>query len=434
MLIEFRISNYRSIAEEQILSLVPATKQREYLEHLINDGKYQALNTIAMYGANASGKSNLLLSMSLLDKIVHLSARASSTTPLPYDPFLLKAGWADKPTTFEITFIIKGVRYRFGFSYNRTYILTEWLYRKAQGREVSLYEREGDIIEVSSGLKGNKKLIEAAIEATRDNALFLSTCDMLNVKEAKLIFQWFEHFYMIDGLHTEEIRTVNMWEKGQYREEIKAYLARLNLGFLDLDVQIKDFEANDFPQHITAKERQVLLSALQGAKSYAVSTTHRQYDEQGQPTSNQLKWAFEERESAGTKKVFHLSGPVVWALNKGGVLIIDEIEAKMHSNLTREIIQMFLNPATNPKQTQLIFATHDTNLLSQTQLRRDQIYFIEKNSWQATELFSLSDFIYLHKNGSKERPDVNKEKRYLEGRYGATPVFEPLELNALLYG
>lgn len=88
----------------------------------------------------------------------------------------------------------------------------------------------------------------------------------------------------------------------------------------------------------------------------------------------------------------------------------------------------------NPKQTQLIFATHDTNLLSQTRLRRDQIYFIEKNNWEATELFSLSDFIYLHKSGSKERPDVNKEKRYLEGRYGATPVFEPLELNALLYG
>jgi len=165
-----------------------------------------------------------------------------------------------------------------------------------------------------------------------------------------------------------------------------------------------------------------------------VATSHQKYDSNGHLTSKLIKWAFDERESAGTKQVFHLSGPIVWALNKGGVLIIDEIEAKMHSNLTKEIIQLFLNPVTNPNHTQLIFATHDTNLLSQTTLRRDQIYFIEKNTWQATELFSLSDFIYLHKTGTQERPDVNKEKRYLEGRYGATPTFKPFELNALLHG
>jgi len=249
MLIEFKVSNYRSIAEEQILSLVPMTKQREYLENLNNNGKYQALNAVAMYGANSSGKSNLLLSMSLLDKIVHVSARSSSTTSLPYDPFLLKEGWANKPTTFEITFVIDKVRYRFGFTYNQSQILTEWLYRKAQGREVTLYQREKDIIDVSSGLKGNKKLIEAAIEATRDNALFLSTCDILNVKEIQLIFRWFAHFYMIDGLHTEEIRTVNMWERGEYRQEIKAYLSRLNLGFTDIDVHIKELDAIDFPEN-----------------------------------------------------------------------------------------------------------------------------------------------------------------------------------------
>src|SRR4051812_1476709 len=191
MLIEFKISNYRSIGEEQVLSLVPAPKQRDFPDNIIEKGKNQALNAIALYGANGSGKSNLLRAMGLLDKLLHHSARAASTTKLPYDPFLLKKGWNEKPTSFEITFILNDFRYRYGLEFNQTAVLSEWLFRKGQSREVSLFQRKDDIIDTSPGFQGSAKVIEAAIEATRDNALFLSTCDMLNVDEAKQIFQWF---------------------------------------------------------------------------------------------------------------------------------------------------------------------------------------------------------------------------------------------------
>jgi AAA15 family ATPase/GTPase len=134
----------------------------------------------------------------------------------------------------------------------------------------------------------------------------------------------------------------------------------------------------------------------------------------------------EQNESAGTIKAFEISGPVFWALMNGGVLIIDEIEAKMHPNMTLDTINLFLNKETNPNRAQLIFATHNTNLLTYSKLRRDQIYFAQKNKWESTEIYSLSDFVYMGSNDpaklEKERPDTDKEKRYIEGRYGAIPV------------
>src|SRR5579871_2397984 len=165
MLIEFKVSNYRSIGEEQVLSFIPAPKQRDYLENILEEAKYESLNVIALYGNNASGKSNLLLSMSLLDRLIHLSARSSSTTALPYEPFLLREGWLDKPTRFEITFIHKNSRYRYGVEFIADKVLREWLYRKSQSREVALFNREGDVIDTGPGFKGNQKLIDAALEA-----------------------------------------------------------------------------------------------------------------------------------------------------------------------------------------------------------------------------------------------------------------------------
>jgi uncharacterized protein len=238
MLIEFKVTNYRSIGEQQILSLVPAAKQKDYLDNIISNGKYNALNALAIYGANGSGKSNLLLAMNLLNKLIHLSARYSSTTKLPFDPFLLREGWELKPTKFEITFIIEQNRYKYGVEFFKEEIASEWLYRKSQGREVPLFLRKGEIIDTSSGFRGNTKIIDLAIEATKPNALFLSTCDMFNVEEAKLIFQWFTHFNNVDGIDTERegIRTVDMWDNEADREDITQYLLRLNLGLTGLRI------------------------------------------------------------------------------------------------------------------------------------------------------------------------------------------------------
>lgn len=429
MLLEFRVSNYRSIGEEQILSLIPASKQKDHLQNIISKGKYEALNAISLYGPNSGGKSNILKSMSLLDKLVHISARTSSTTRLPYDPFLLRDGWEGKPTSFEITFVIDEFRYRFGLEFTATEISKEWLFRKSVGREVNLFERQGEIIDVSSGFSGSKKLIDAAIEATRINALFLSTCDMLNVEEAKSIMKWFRHFSMIDGLNTdiEEIQTVELWEDKEYRDKIRQYLASLCLNIIDVDVTTKDFEESELPDDMPKILKSQLSKQLRGKQGYIVFAKHRLYDSDALPTDRTHTWKWEDRESSGSKKAFQLSGPILWALANGGVLIIDEIEAKLHPVMTLNTIDVFLDKESNPNNAQLIFATHDTNLLSYSKLRRDQICFAEKNKWESTEIYSLSDFVYFEeKNGEfkseKERPDTDKEKRYFEGRYGAIPA------------
>ncbi len=420
MLIEFKVANYRSIAKEQILSLIPDKRKSDFTSNIMLNGKHKALNAIALYGANASGKSNLLLSMSLLDKLINLSGASSSTTKLPYDPFLLQEGWQKRPTYFEITFIIDEVRYRYGLEYHQDRVTSEWLYRKTAGREVNVFLREDEIIDTSSALKGNTRVIDAAIESTRPNALFLSMCDNFNIKEAKTIFQWFRKFQMIDGLNIETIGTVHMWEDADYREKIRTYMSKLDLGLADVDVITKNFDTSELPDSLSDGMKSQLTKQLSGAKSFDIIAKHTFFSQEGAVTDELLSWKFAERESAGTNKAFQLSGPVLWTLTNGGVLIIDEIEAKLHPIMTLETINLFLDKQTNPNNAQLIFATHNTNLLTYSELRRDQIYFCEKNTREATEIYSLSDFVYL--DDSKERPDTDKEKRYIEGRYGAVPV------------
>ncbi|MDX2256153.1 MAG: ATP-binding protein [Pseudanabaenaceae cyanobacterium bins.39] len=442
MLIEFRVSNYRSIGEEQVLSLVPAPKQKEHPQNIIesetyNLGKYRALNALAIYGANASGKSNLLKAMKLIDRIISLSFQAVSTQKLPYEPFLLRDGWAEKPTSYEITFSIDKNRYRYGFEFNQSEIISEWLFKKSKSRERELFQRSGNNIDVSSALKGSVKVIDAAIEATRRNALFLSTCDAFNIEEAKNILKWFQNYIVISGLNTqkEAIKTVRLFEDEIYQQKIKDYFIKLNFGIVDLDVTSRDFDVSELEEEIPEELKSVLISTLTGTKRYTVFSTHNKYDKHGNKTSDLLTWKLEEKESEGTKKSFHLSGAILWTLINGGVLIIDEIEASMHPKMTLHTINMFLDKEINIYNAQLIFATHDTNLLSYANLRRDQIYFSEKNQWESTEFYSLSDFVYFRKNGDisniqKERPDTDKEKRYFEGRYGAIPIlgnFNPIK-------
>jgi AAA15 family ATPase/GTPase len=225
---------------------------------------------------------------------------------------------------------------------------------------------------------------------------------------------------MIDGLNTGVISTVQLWEETEYQEKIQNYMSKLGLGLAEINVTTRDFDSSELPKLLSDNAKNTLIKQLNGAKTFDIFAKHKIYSDQGTETSEFISWKFEDRESAGTNKAFHLSGPILWTLTNGGVLIIDEIEAKLHPIMTIETINLFLDKATNPKNAQLIFATHDTNLLTYSDLRRDQIYFCEKNKWESTEIYSLSDFVYL--DNSKERPDTDKEKRYIEGRYGAIPV------------
>ena len=343
MLIEFRVSNYRSICEEQIISLVPAAKQKDFPANIINYNKYSVLNGVALYGANSSGKSNVLKAFELLDKLLYLSAGSSSISRLPFDPFLLKEGYSNLPTKLEITFITENTRYRYGVEFNRKEIVSEWLFRKKVGREVELFNRDKDVIEVSSGFKGSQKLIDTAIEATRNNALFLSFCDIFNIEEAKSIFKWFNKFVVIDGLNTdkESFQTINLLEEADFRLKIMEYLNQLDLGLKDILLKSSGFDPSKLPDDLDDHIKQSLITQLTGKTGVQINTVHTTYDRDGMETQNDIIWSMEERESEGTKKTIHFSGPIVRALVSGGVIIIDEIEAKIHPTITLAIIELF---------------------------------------------------------------------------------------------
>ncbi|HMR89435.1 MAG TPA: ATP-binding protein [Saprospiraceae bacterium] len=422
MLIEFRVANYRSIGDEQIISLIPSPKQKDFESNIIVQDNYSILNCLAFYGPNSSGKSNVLRAFELFDRFLYLSTQTNSTAKLPYDPFLLREGYDEKPCMMEMTFLIEGTRYRYGFEFKKDKVTEEWLYRKKTGREVELFLREGDTIEVFSSLKASQKIIDAAIEATRDNALFLSFCDLFNIDEAKSIFKWFDKFIYVNGLDTsrEALQTIRLLENEKYKTQIKEYLDILNLGINDLQIDKKEFDPSELPENLSDATKNSLLRELGGKTGVKVNTVHSFYGLSGELTDKKIAWPLEQRESEGTKKAFHFSGPVLYTLINGGVLIVDEIEAKMHPLITLNTIKLFLDKKTNPKNAQIIFATHDTNILHYAKLRRDQINFVEKNHWESTEIFALSDFKYKNDN-LKERHDIDKEKRYLEGRYGAIP-------------
>jgi len=429
MLIEFKVSNFRSVGGEQILSLVPTKNQKEYGDNIFHNGKYSSLNGLVMYGANGSGKSNIIRAMGVMTEIIRKSAGTSSTTKLPYDPFLLRDGFAGEDTKFEISFVVDDIRYRYGFCYNLVSITKEWLFRKATGRETKLFERQFDIIDVSSGIKGSSKLIDLAIEATRDNTLFLSTCDMLNIEEAKIIMSWISKLNIINGVHTQplEIQTASLLKDPTYSDKIRTYLKSICLNIKDVVVQTKEFEDSDLPPEMSEDMKNAFIQQLRGKHQIKILAQHTIYDQDTLPTSRLMTWDWDERESSGSQKAMHMSGPILWTLATGGILVIDEMEAYLHPIMTLNTIEAFIDIRSNVNHAQLILATHDTNLLNNAKLRRDQIYFAEKNKWESTEIFSLSDFRYLgEKNGETiseaERPDADKEKRYIEGRYGAIPM------------
>ena len=414
MLVEFRVSNYRSIGDEQIFSLVPSTNQKEYPENILARGKYNSLIAASVYGANGSGKSNLVNAIAVMVFIIKHSNLWPSNAILPYDPFLLREGYQGKETVMEVTFLIGNIRYRYGFAYDRMNIIREWLMKKSIGREVSLFSREMDTIDVTAGLKGNAKNISAAIDATKENGLFLSVLDALNIEEAKEIIQWFGNLKVISGLHPELYKstTISMLQDPQEAKMINDYLASLCLNISDTGLRKQEGE---------------LKESVSPTTGLVVTAAHKYYDSEKNPTAKDVVWDWESRESSGSTKAMNLSGSILTTLKSGGVLVIDEIEAFMHPIMTLRIIELFLDKDTNKKDAQITFTTHDTNLLSSAKLRRDQIYFAEKNDWESTEFYSLSDFKYItQKDGTelseRERPDADKEGRYIEGRYGAIPL------------
>jgi AAA15 family ATPase/GTPase len=416
MLLEFSVGNYLSFREKKTLNLV-ASSISDYKEtNIVTSERHTLLKGVVIYGANASGKSNFIRAMSTMKRIVMLSFSQSSTKSLDVTPFLLNSETEKSPSHFEILFEILGIRYRYGFEVTNKEIVAEWLYESKKNAEKLLFIRQGDGIEVTSTYKEGQNLEGK----TRNNALFLSVVDQFNGVVAKRIMKWFNNFIAISGLTHEnyEMVTFKMLDNKNTAKPLGDFYDKLDLGFDGLSINKEKFNPKSIPDDTPESLVKLLIKDLEGAFRFKIKTLHKKYDKDNKNVGN-VEFDMRSQESAGTNKVFNISGPIFDVLRDGGVLVIDELDSSLHPLLTLAITRLFNSEKENTKNAQLIFTTHDTNLFSYGKYRRDQIYFIEKDKYGASDLYSLVE--YREEDGSKVRKDRSFESDYIQGRYGAIP-------------
>lgn len=414
MILEFTVGNFLSFKEPVTLSL-EAAGISEYPENVFEAGRYRLLKSAVVYGANASGKSNLMRAMSVMRLIVQSSASMSSTDEIGVVPFLLNQDTRNRPSFFEMLFLVDGIRYRYGFEATKEAVHTEWLFSVKAVAEKALFIREGESIEIGSSFKEGKNL-EAK---TRENALFLSVVDQFNGPTAKKIMAWFSRFGAISGLSHENYRgvTFELLKDENSQSAIIQFLKKLDLGFEVVKVAENAFDPTRLPKGLPAEVVQRITTDLQGKQVLEFKTVHDVLDDAGKKV-DKVEFDLDTQESSGTNKVFDLLGPIFDTLMKGRVLVVDELNAKLHPLLTKALVLLFNSEENNPRNAQLVFATHDTILLSQGNFRRDQIYFVEKDRQGAADLYSLLEY---KEDGETIRKDRSFEKDYIQGRYGAIP-------------
>ncbi|MHB9134295.1 MAG: AAA family ATPase [Armatimonadota bacterium] len=401
MLIEFSVGNYKSFKEPVTLSMV-AAKRLASRDRTLDantvfpvDDDLSLLTSAAVYGANASGKSNLVDAMKFMRNFVWSSSKDTQAGErIPVEPFALDPAMRTRPTSFEMVFIAEGTQYRYGFEIDASKVIREWLYHIPKRKEELLFERNASGITVTKNFSEGSGLEER----TRDNALFLSVVAQFNGRIARLITMWFFAFDTIAGVEDPMLKEFTAFciNNAVNENEILNFVQSLDIGIINLRVE---------------------GGGCLGENG-EIKTVHRTYTASGEPMPS-IEFDLETQESEGTKKIIALAGMILSILQQHGhPLIIDEFDARLHPLLTREIVRMFNNSETNPHHAQLVFMTHDTNLLDRTLLRRDQIWFVEKDRFGASHLYSLAEM--------KVRNDASYERDYVEGKYGAIPFLGDL--------
>ncbi len=422
MIIEFSVGNFLSFNAKKTLSL-EATNITEYKESTFSARKYKLLKSAVLYGANSSGKSNLIKAMSTMKRIVLTSMEKSSTSRFKITPFLLSTISEKQPSHFEVVFIINNSRFRYGFEIDDSQIHGEWLFKLIGNKEIPLFIREMNGIGVSDEFEEAYDLESK----TRDNALFLSVVDQFNGEIAGKIIKWFHDWSTISGLSHDNYRgiTFSLLEKERSKKQLLKFFNDLDLGFDELRLRKEKFQRKLLPDDIPTEILNDLINDLEGKTLAMIDTKHKKFNELGEQVGFR-DFDLREQESSGTNKVIDISGPIFDTIINGGILVIDELDAKLHPLMTAAISNLFNSPEYNKKNAQLIFATHDTNLLSYGRFRRDQIYFLEKDKCEASDLYSLIEY---KEEGvkAKVRKDRSFQKDYINGRYGANPFIGNFE-------
>lgn len=400
MLLRFRFSNYRSFRTEQELSLIAGSLNDQPEGVFEVPGlKERVLPVAAIYGANASGKTTVLRALQFMNRAIRQSQRFwEPEQDIPLEPFAGEA--RDCSSRFVVDFIQRHVRHQYGFAVNTATVTEEWLHVYPNGKKQTWFQRKtGEPILFGEKLLGENRVIE---QLTRNNSLFLSAAAQNNHEMLVPVYKWFWNSltFVLGDRSVEGIRTAEMCNDSETRDLITRLLRVADLGIADLTVEE---EREEFTEKSISLFEEVARSMLAGRT--VVKLRHRVGDEL-------LPFGLEQ-ESAGTLAYLALLGPLVSALKAGGVIFVDELDSSLHPLIAIEIMRLFENRALNPKCGQLIFNTHDTNLLNTGILRRDQIWFTEKDAQGESHLYPLTDF--------KPRREENLESGYLQGRYGAIP-------------
>jgi len=410
MLIEFTAGNFRSIRKPQTLSLVASStvsKDKSVDDNnVFVSNEIRLLKSVVIYGANGSGKSNLIKAFLAMARFIFESFSNPNLIDLVFQPFLLDNFSKNKPSFFQIVFIADNKRYRYGFEIKKGKVVSEWLFGPASKNEVFYFTRELQKINVNNASFPEGKGLESG--KTRDTTLFLNVTEAFDGTISKSIKNFFSSNIAISsGINDEGFKqlTMSLLNKAKFKKDLLDLLRLADLEFVDINKIELEPEfvetGNDNDKKNKNDKIELLLS-----KHNIKTKNGKDFVELEQP--------FDSFESEGTKKFFSYAGVILTSLKNGKILIVDELDSRLHPLITKKIIQLYNSKETNKNNAQLIFVTHDTNLLDATLFRRDQIYFSEKNKAGESIYYSLV-------NISGVRNDASYEKDYIKGKYGAVP-------------
>ena len=335
------------------------------------------------------------------------------------DPFRLNVATVNEPTEFEVIFSFNQILYRYGFETTQEKIISEWLYYKPKSKEVELFYRDGDQIDLHESLFSKGKTV-ATQGLVRKNALLLSVAAQFNEEQANAVISWFVNLRVISSVkeYSSQRYTISRTKTSSDKQKIITLLKDADFGIQDVEIEL--MSEDNILSHFSPRLKDLFISEIKQGNSRHVNDillSHRKYGRDNEFVNN-VQFSLEKDESSGTQKYFNLLGPILDVLDKGQVLVVDELDAQLHPNLLCRIISLFHSSEMNHQNAQLIFNTHDTNLLDSGLFRRDQIWFTDRDKYGAAKLYSLADF-----SSEEVRKNEAFEKNYIKGKYGAVPYF-----------
>jgi AAA15 family ATPase/GTPase len=427
MLIQFSVRNFRTFKEKATLSLIASNydKDRE-AENMLEDANFnlRVLKSAVIYGANASGKSKFMEALLFMRSFAISSSRESQKgDEIEVHPFKLNVETENEPSEFEVIFTYNNVMYRYGFEANKEVVVSEWLYYRPKTKEVELFFRDYQNFDIHSR-NFNKGAIGVKEGLVRDNALLLSLAAQLNDATSIQVIEWFKKLKIISGLREEGYKgyTMSKTKDPLHKQKMLELLKAADLGIQDIKLEMLDIDALPKDMSKEMRDRLIRESKEENAEIFSdIITTHKKYNNDKQFVEN-INFSMDDDESSGTQKFFALTGPVLDVLENGYTLVVDELDSKLHPNLICKLVSLFNSKELNPNNAQLIFNTHDTNLLSSGLFRRDQIWFTEKNKFGEARIYSLADF-----KTDEVRKTEPFEDNYIRGKYGAIPFLDTFE-------